>query len=318
MKASSAASGRACTTRLLRVAQRVAAHGAWCDRLERPLREHARGSPTYRYGVDQVIELLRADPHGRVRFDDLHRALLLDLEQAQHLAHGPVVVRAEVLVYEHEHMLLPEQGVVAAQLLDVVDQRGVLQQLRAVRATRDLPPGPPLALELDRAAQVPDALDMRLQQLQVQRAQEARGLAQDRHDACLRLDLGDRGSRGGGPQVGGGCLARTLRLGGAGEQAQVLRERLRELTGHRRPEARPHVAREEPRLLRLGHEDLRVAAQHLVQRSRAALGVADDEEVRHARAVDVARCDPLRRPQPLLTARGHSPTRSPGRGRGTR
>ena len=50
------------------------------------------------------------------------------------------------------------------------------------------------------------------------------------------------------------------------------------------PEARGRSLARKRGSLTVGHEDLRVAAQHLVERRGAALGVPDDEEVGHAEA----------------------------------
>ena len=51
-------------------------------------------------------------------------------------------------------------------------------------------------LERDRSAQVGLALDVVLDELEVKRAQERGGLAEDRHDAGVRAQLRD--ARGGG------------------------------------------------------------------------------------------------------------------------
>ena len=141
---------------------------------------------------------------------------------------------------------MAEQLVIAAQLLDVAHVVGVLEQLRAERAPRDAPALPAGVLERHRAAQAADRLDVRLQQLQVQRGQEAGGLAQDRDDAGLGRDLCD--ARGGGarPQIGRGGLARELPRSGVREQRHVLVERLGAEARHRRRKARAHVRGEEP------------------------------------------------------------------------
>jgi hypothetical protein len=57
-------------------------------------------------------------------------------------------------------------------------------------------------LELQRTAQVVLGLDVGGEQLQVQRAQEARGLAQDRDAAGRRRELGDPRRGGLREQVG--------------------------------------------------------------------------------------------------------------------
>ena len=81
------------------------------------------------------------------------------------------------------------------------------------------------------------------------------------------------------PQVRRRRLARCA--GPARRRANSARYSSSVCGGALRPRRRALVqlGREEPRLLVVGHEDLRVAPQHLVQRRRAALGVPDDEEV---------------------------------------
>ena len=85
---------------------------------------------------------------------------------------------------------------VAAQLLDVAHVVGIQQHLRTVRAARDVATFAASAFERHRLAEVLLGLDVILQQLQMQRAQEARGLAQDRDDARVGLQLRD--ASGGG------------------------------------------------------------------------------------------------------------------------
>ena len=146
----------------------------------------------------------------------------------------------------------------------------------------------PLLLERERPAQVALNLDVHLHVLQMQRAQERGGLAQDRDDPRPRRELRDAPGGGVGHQVGGGGLAGAL-VGPRGrEQREVLIERLGPLADHRLARGRAQLGREEPWLLDVGHEDLRVGAQHPVERGRPALGVADDEEVGHARRAAAA------------------------------
>ena len=86
-------------------------------------------------------------------------------------------------------------------------------------------------------------------------------------------------ARGGtAPQILRRRLAHALVGAGGGEQRQVLLERPWCPFGPRWS-ANVQLGREEPWLLAVGHEDLRMALEHLIQRRRAALGVADDEEV---------------------------------------
>ncbi len=135
----------------------------------------------------------------------------------------------------------------------------------------------------------------------MQRAQEARRLAQDRDDARVRLHLGDRAGRRARPQVQRRGLTDPLAGRPRREQRQVLLERVGSADRPAWRRANVQLRREEPRLLSVGHVDLRVAPQHLIQRSRAALGVADDEEVGNPRRHPYEQ-PPYSLPDPTLLA----------------
>ena len=121
---------------------------------------------------------------------------------------------------------------------------------------------------------------MFLQQLELKRAHEARGLAQDRDDPCGRLHLRDRPGSRVGLQVGGRGLSDALLWTRRLKQGQVLLIGAGEVARWLWFELKAQVACEEPWLLQLGHVDLRVTPQHLVQSGRSTLVVTDDEEVR--------------------------------------
>ena len=151
-----------------------------------------------------------------------------------------------------------------------------------MRAARNPLAPAPGVLQGDRPSHALDGLNVRTQQLYVQRAQEARRLAQDRDDAGLRLDLRDANRSGARQEVDRGGLPHPLLGRGRSEQGAILIERLRRGAGLQRLKARAHVAGEEQRLLQLRHEDLRVSSQHLVQSRSPTLRVPSDEEVGHA------------------------------------
>ncbi len=171
-------------------------------------------------------------------------------------------------------------GVEATQLLDVPhvlrvqelgSQKGSVGCLRA-----------PLLLERERLAKVLLRLHVAGDHLQVVGAQIAGGLAQDRDDARVGRERRDLGGRGRRANVLGRGVADSLPRSRVGEQRQVALERLRPV-GRFAVECGAQLGREEARLLVLGQEHLRVVAQHVVERRRAALLVADHEEVRHSR-----------------------------------
>ncbi len=101
-----------------------------------------------------------------------------------------VVVGAEVLVDQHQHPLGPEHRVVAAQLLDVAHALGVAQHLGQRPSAHDR-----AALQRERRAQIALALDVILQVAAGAASAEARGLAQDRDDPRVGLQLGDAARR---------------------------------------------------------------------------------------------------------------------------
>ncbi len=105
---------------------------------------------------------------------------------------GGLVVGAELLVDQHQHLLGREVVVEAAQLIGVAHVFGVHQRGRVVRAARDAPPAAAFGLEREGLGEVALALDPAGDHLQVEGAQEAGGLAQDRDDLRPGDDLGDR------------------------------------------------------------------------------------------------------------------------------
>ena len=106
-----------------------------------------------------------------------------------------VVVGAKIVIDQHQHLLGREHRLVATKLLDVANVIGVLKRQRPEPVSRQVSPLPPVCLERERAAQIVLALDRGLDELQVNRAQEARRLTQDRDDSRPRLDLGDPARR---------------------------------------------------------------------------------------------------------------------------
>ncbi len=209
--------------------------------------------------------------------------------------HRLLVVRAEVVVDQRQHLLAREGVVVAAQLLDVLDAVVVDQRARASRRW------PGSAGSGGARRRVRPRCGSRFTTswrfCSSCRCSERRKLAGSRKIAMMRASgwtsaIRPRGDRR--PQVGGGGLADALPGARMLEQPQVVleafRPTLRPVNSIERTSSsctRGLLAGEVPRLLAgagfvLRHADLRVLAQHLVQRRRAALGVPDDEEVRDA------------------------------------
>ncbi len=253
-----------------------------------------------------------------MQLDGLDRDVLLDVEEAEHVPEGALVVAAEVVVDQHQQLLAREQLFVAAQLLDIADAVRVDQRHRPYRAVGDVAAFAAGVVEAQRGAKVPLGLVPVADQLQVQRAQERRRLAQDADHAGGRLDLGDPPRRAARPQVGRGGLPGTLVCPSGSEQRQVVLEALlahprlveRAPTGTLGPFGQRVVDGEVVGLLDLGHVDLGVAGEHLVQRSGPALGLPRDEEIRQPQA---GRGGRLR----LLSRHRRTPrrTRGPGPGR---
>src|ERR1035437_7609248 len=106
-----------------------------------------------------------------------------------------------------------------------------------------------------------------------------------------------------------GMIVRRTRVLYRTKLLHVLLERVR--PSARPSEARLQLGHEEPRLLQIRHEDLRVSTEHVVKRGRPALGMPDDHEVGHPPGAIAARGH-------LSTRHRHSPTASRGRGRDTR
>src|ERR1035441_9479022 len=111
----------------------------------------------------------------------------------------------------------------------------------------------------------------------MERVQEAHRLPQHGDDARVRPQLRYAPGGGAGDEVGRRSLANALAGLSPVKQRQILLERRRIGTQFLR--ARVQLWREEPCLLELGHEDLRMTSEELVERRGAALGMTDDEEV---------------------------------------
>src|SRR5207302_9146659 len=167
------------------------------------------------------------------------------------------------------------------QLLRIAHLLRILQQLWHARARGDSPSLAPLLLERDRLAKVALVLEVNPQVGEVQRAQEARRLAEDRDDSRTRVNLSDpiRGRMG--EEIGGRCLSGNLLRGGGLEQREVL-GRCHRVASALRGSARAQIARKEARLLQVWHVYLRMLPEHPIQSGRTTLVVADDEEVRPA------------------------------------
>src|SRR5207248_1351112 len=123
-----------------------------------------------------------------------------------------------------------------------------------------------------------------LEELQMQRAQKARWLSQDRDDARGRLYGRDAPSCHRGAQILRRGLAHPLIGARLSKELYVLLEGVRALAANALVTI---LTREEPRLLEIRHEHPRVASQHLIQGSLARLGVPHDEEVRQPTASPV-------------------------------
>src|ERR1019366_1477926 len=111
----------------------------------------------------------------------------------------------------------------------------------------------------------------------MERVQEAHRLPQHGDDARVRPQLLYAPGGGAGDEVGRRSLANALAGLSPVKQRQILLERRRICTQLLR--ARVQLWREEPCLLELGHEDLRMTSEELVERRGTALGMTDDEEV---------------------------------------
>ncbi len=240
--------------------------------------------------VRELVQPRRADRLHRFRVERLDRHLLVHLEEAQHLAQRALVVGAVVVVDQHQHVLAREDLVEAAQLLGVAHVLGVQQRVRVVAASRY----PPARRAVAAPARSPCGSRARTRRC-------SRPSAGGTSAGSWRARAGSRSSRASGctcaiprERRASGCTAARPRPR-AGPHA-----RPRTATGSPRACAAVSASRppprsgsagryEEPRLLHVRHEDLRMPSQHLVQRGRAALGVAHDEEVRHAFARHVWR-----------------------------
>src|SRR5664279_3054755 len=261
---------------------RLASHAIGRDRLYKRLGRTRDRSASQRDDIDELLAAMRAHAHGRIAILALDLDGVVDLKEAQYLANHLYVVAPEVVVDQGQHALSAEALLKSPQLLDIANVFGVQQCPSAHRIARNVSAATPLLLEADRPGEVRLVLDLHLQQLQMKRIEEAGGLAEHRDDTRVGAQLGDPAGGRGCPQIRGRGLARTLLSARRLEQRQI---------GLKRPGApfRPAattarsillVVREELRLLPNRHEYLRMAAQHRMHGSGAALGVADDEEVR--------------------------------------
>src|SRR5947209_3001414 len=80
------------------------------------------------------------------------------------------------------------------------------------------------SVEFDRLAEVGLRLVAASQKLQMAGTQKAGGLAQDRDDLGVRLQLRNTPRRTSRPEVRGRCLARELIRPGGGEQGEIFLE----------------------------------------------------------------------------------------------
>src|SRR5580704_8674639 len=117
--------------------QRPGAQGPWGEGLDRGLDSGGDRATTDGDGMDEIVELLRAHPHGGVRIPHRDRQRVVHPEELLDLAHGGLVAATELLVDEDQHLLARERRVVAANLLHVLHSLGVEERLGAHRATGD-------------------------------------------------------------------------------------------------------------------------------------------------------------------------------------
>src|SRR5580693_5102319 len=182
-------------------ADRLVAHVLGCDCLDRALpRTRPRATPEVER-ADELVDPREANPGSGVGLDQLYRRGVLDVQEAQHPTHGRLVVGAKVLVDENQHLVGRERGMVALQLLHVAHVLRVYEQLRLGRVAWQPSALRTLLVERQRLTEIGLDLDVGSQELKVQRAQEARGLAQDRDDARLRLHRRDPARGGLRPKV---------------------------------------------------------------------------------------------------------------------
>ena len=204
---------------------------------------------------------------------------------------------------------------VAAQLLDVAHVLGVQQRLWPVGVTRA-----PVDPRDGRArARAPCAGPPRSRRRSPRTADAASA-------AGSRARAGSRSMRASGvtsaialcggvrPQVERRGLADAL-LGPAAANSDAYSASVRRRAFGRGGVRSCSSVGEEPRLLALRHVDLRVAAQHLVQRRRAALGLPDDEEVGQPAARGRPRVLPLTGPPAARRSRPWRPAVKAGRRR---
>ena len=218
---------------------------------------------------------------------DLER--LVDLKEAEHAPHRVEIGPAIVVVDQHQHAVRREDRPVALELVHEAHPLLVVSPERVAR------PGG------ERGLQIAGPIDATAHVVVVQRSDEARRLSQDRDDPCGRVRGRDGPGRRVGREVLRARLTGPLLCPGGGEQSEVVR--LRRLAREGEPEI--VVGDEEPWFLDRRHVDLRVLAEHVVERRRAALGVADDEEVREA-----PRRRGLHRPGPHGREAHHAPPRA--------
>src|ERR1019366_5027720 len=128
--------------------ERGSADPLWHERLERRLCGSRGGPRAHRDRVHELVEALGAHGESRVGLDGLDRARVVHVEEAQHAPHRRLVLAAEVVVDQHQHLLGREALVIAAQLLDIANVLGVQEDLRPQRPRWDVASLPPRLLEI--------------------------------------------------------------------------------------------------------------------------------------------------------------------------
>jgi len=190
--------------------QQPATRALRCQRREHTLDTPRDRAPPDRQCLHQSVDGRGSRSHRGVGLDLLHSRRILDPEEAQHRTHRSLVIGTEIVVDQHQHLLGREYRAISPQLLDISHMLGVQKRQWPQPPTREILSRPPVLLESKRRAQVILGLDPRLYELQVNGAQEAGGLAQDRDDARRRLNLRDQRRGRVGPEIGRRRLAQDL------------------------------------------------------------------------------------------------------------
>ena len=178
------------------------------------------------HGPSELVERLRAHAGERARLHRHDLAAEGRSRKSRHALDRAGVVGAQVVVDEHEHLLGSEAVVEAAQLLGVAHVVGVQERLRRLREPRDPLAAAPCGLQFDRALEALRRLDVVVDRLEVEGAQEADGLAEDGDDPGIGSHRRDPLRRLRRAQVLGRGLAGALAGRRAREQRQVVVERL--------------------------------------------------------------------------------------------